>query len=122
LRNGLSLRLMKLKRLIILLQVTFLLVTFGAATFYFQYAFIKNKTDVSTTQDSRSEKSCFPIAEEESGNQSTGEEEEQDEDRVFHESKLNLLTENVSVITFATVPTLEFKEIHFEIVTPPPQS
>jgi hypothetical protein len=114
---------MKMKRVIMLLQVAFLLMTFGAATFYFQYAFTKKKTEISTTQDSSKEKNCFPIAEEEGGGQNTGEEEEElDEDRVFHQSNLNLHGKNVSIITFATVPCLDFKEIHFEIVTPPPQS
>jgi hypothetical protein len=113
---------MKLKQAILILQVSFLLMIFGAATFYFQYVIAKKNTEISSTQNASKEKSQLPITEEEGGSQDSNEEESQDEDTIFHDSTINILIANVSVITFATVPVLDFKEIHFEIVTPPPQS
>jgi hypothetical protein len=112
---------MKLKRTILILQVSFLLLTFGAATFYFQYASIKKNIESSTSKTPGKQKCTLPIAEEESGNEDSNEEEGQDEDRVFHEGGINIFSTDHTAITFATISILDFKEIHFEIVTPPPQ-
>jgi hypothetical protein len=113
---------MKLKRAILILQVSFLLMIFGAATFYFQYAVIKKNIESSASKTSGKEKCALPIAEEENGEQDSNEEEAQDEDSFFHEGIINAFAANHCPITFATVSILDFKEIHFEIVTPPPQS
>ena len=117
---------MKVNRIILALKISFLLSIFAAATFYFQYAALKKAYAISCSQDETSEKNSgsLPLAEEEESEneKSSSEEEEQDDDRVFHH--LEILSEQTSglAIRQSTVHLLDFKEIHFEIVTPPPQA
>lgn len=116
---------MNFKKIIVALKISFLLSIFAAATFYFQYAALKKAYSISCTQDQASEKSAasLPLAEEESENEkSASEEEEQDDDRVFHHLEIISEQSLASTITLSTVHLLDFKEIHFEIVTPPPQA
>jgi hypothetical protein len=112
------------KKIILALKISFLLSIFAAATFYFQYAALKKAYSISCSQDQASEKSAasLPLAEEESENEkSSSEEEEQDEDRVFHRLDIAADQNTGYSLTLLTVHLLDFKEIHFEIVTPPPQ-
>jgi hypothetical protein len=116
---------MKVKRIILALKISFLLSVFATATFYFQYAALKKAYSISYTQDQASEKSAasLPLAEEESENEkSSSEEEEQDDDRVFHHLEIISYKATGSTINQSTIHLLDFKEIHFEIVTPPPQA
>lgn len=115
---------MKINRIILALKISFLLSVFAAATFYFQYAALKRAYSISCSQDQASEKNTvpFPLAEEESENEkSSSEEEEQDDDRVFHHLEIAADLDSGSITTLSTFHLLDFKEIHFEIVTPPPQ-
>jgi hypothetical protein len=112
------------KRIILTLKISFLLSVFAAATFYFQYAALKKAYSISCSQDQASENggASLPLAEEESENEkSASEEEEQDEDRVFHHLPTAIDKNSGCSITRSTIHLLDFKEIHFEIVTPPPQ-
>jgi hypothetical protein len=117
---------MNFKHIILILQVGFLLTIFGAATFYFQYAALKKAYTVCTSKNSTSatEKNSgsLPLAEEE--NESTGsatEEEEQSNDRSLHEFDAIANMTTASLVRAATAHLFVFKEIHFEIFTPPPQ-
>ena len=117
--------LMKIKRIILALKISFLLSIFAAAIFYFQYTTLKKAYAVSYIENQTSEKNSdtFPLAEEESENEkSSSEEEEQDDDRVFHHLEIVTEQNSVSSIALSAVLLLDFKEIHFEIVTPPPQA
>jgi hypothetical protein len=115
---------MKIKNIILILKVSFLLSVFAAATFYFQYAALKKAYSISCTKDQASEKNAasLPLTEEEETENEKSSEEEQDDVRFFH--RLEFIHEQSlsSTITFSTVHLMAFKEIHFEIVTPPPQS
>ena len=114
---------MKIKRLILALQITFLLTLFGAATFYFQYVSVKKAYTTSTIKNEKSDKnSCSqPLSEEESEAQTNFEEEEQNDVRAIHALKIAMTEISFSVISWATVHLFVFEEIHFEIITPPPQ-
>ncbi|HEY5826259.1 MAG TPA: hypothetical protein VIT44_17935 [Cyclobacteriaceae bacterium] len=116
---------MKINRIILALKISFLLSIFAAATFYFQYAALKRAYAISCSQDEASEKSSgsLPLAEEEeTENEKSASEEEQDDDRVFHRLEIISEQNSRSAIRLSTVHLLDFKEIHFEIVTPPPQA
>jgi len=116
---------MKIKQIILALKISFLLTLFGAATFYFQYASVKKAYSISSSKNQTTEKNSgtLPIAEEETENEKTSaEEEEQDNDRVFYDFELITEISSKVSITLSTVHSLDFKEIHFEIVTPPPQA
>lgn len=118
---------MKGKNILLILKVSFLLTLFGSATFYFQYAGKpKRSILISSTsqksQESQKDPNSVPLSEEETENEkSSGEEEQQDDDRALH-YQIILTEENLtSSVILSQVHPLDFKEIHFEIVTPPPQ-
>jgi cytoskeletal protein RodZ len=116
---------MKIQQAIVILKISFLLTLFGSATFYFQYTSPKKIFTLTSSKSDDSKKSSsnnLPLAEEESENEkSTSEEEEQDDDRAFHHQEVFTDQNISSIITLSTISILDFKEIHFEIVTPPPQ-
>lgn len=116
---------MKVNRIILALKVSFLLIVFGATTLYFQYAALKKSYFISCEKDQASEKSSdnTPLTEEETETeQSSNEEESQDDDRALHDLDILLTLNRGSSITLSTFHSLDFKEVHFEIVTPPPQA
>jgi len=116
---------MKVNRIILALKISFLLSVFAAATFYFQYAALKKAYSISCSQDQFSEQNngSLPLAEEEeSENKKSSSEEEQDDDRVFHQLEILSEQRSGSTISQYTIHLLNFKEIHFEIVTPPPEA
>jgi len=116
----------KFRKTILALKISFLLSIFAAATFYFQYVSLKMAYSISCSQDPSpddEDNAPLPIAEEEPENEkSSSEEEEQDDDRLFHHLEVISSQTFGSSITRSTIHLLDFKEIHFEIVTPPPQA
>ena len=66
----------------------------------------------------------LPLAEEETKTQNSSmeEEEERSDDRAIHELTIDFSRVTLSVITPSTSHLLSFKEIHFEVITPPPQA
>ena len=113
----------KIKRFILAVQISFLLTLFGATTFYFQYVSVRKAVEASAAKSQKSEKnSCSqPLTEEESEAQTNSEEEEQNDIRALHELKLAMSEITFSMISWATVHLSVFEEIHFEVITPPPQ-
>jgi hypothetical protein len=114
--------LMLLKRVLLILKISLLLVLFGVGSFYLQCGnFKKTYSLVSSEDQSPAEGSDdLPLSEEET-EKSFPEEEEQDDDRTIHhlfvESDLN----RQCIIALSTIHLFDFKEIHFEIITPPPE-
>ncbi len=98
-----------------------LLTIFGATTFYFQYVAVKKAYEAAKNQKADKNACSQPLTEEESESQNS-EEEEQNDIRALHELKLAMFQLTFSSVSWATVHHSVFEEIHFEVITPPPQA
>lgn len=104
------------------LKVAFLLTIFGATTFYFQYVAFKKTYEAAARNQKADKNTCSqPLTEEEAESQNQ-EEEEQNDIRALHELKLAMFQLTFSSVSWATVHHSVFEEIHFEVITPPPQA
>lgn len=114
---------MNLKSVLLAVQISVLLSLFGATTFYLQYIGLKNAYTESCLKDETTSKNTnsLPLAEEENETEKSSEEEESN-DRVVHHIGMLIVISLPSKIGIATIHLMNFKEIHFEIVTPPPQA
>lgn len=114
---------MSLRKTILVLKVSFLIALIGVATFYGQNSFIKkNIVTTSSSKDAprKDNNGAQPINEEETKHAS-GQGQSNDERDLHELFVISPFAQNTKTDFTELYNQMDFKEIHFEIITPPPQ-
>jgi|GEM_PF-4305650 len=116
---------MSLQKTIEIVKIVFLIALIGVATFCGQNSSVKKKFITTSSKEvprKDNNGTQQPISEEENKNEDESDERLSNDERDLHELFVTaLFIQNTKTDFTDLYHQFDFKEIHFEIITPPPQ-